>query len=342
MSDGEERRGGLVTWVDKKRREHDVPTNVKRLLEKPFRGQKFGDDLLFLMSHFVDEPVFVEKSTITRSPASSMQVRSIIYFFLSFVIRDRSIQVKTRLTLKDDATFRPREFSCGSINATRLLGPILKSKISDESKAKLCRRLRSAEAKKWLSKYDADVADRADQAPAAVALVEAQEASKTDAEKTHDARLGTLAGFGFQACSTAQAAALMFFVSRFFFLCLVPFSVVEHWSFRSMIGALAPAFVVKMTKRNALSRTWLPRILEETKEKVAKYLATKRKKTVVIDGFKDRRNVPAVLMRTSTRLPHLPLYLLLNAFQLVNYHHPPPFLHHDLLHAAKAPLDGPS
>ena len=54
MSDGEERRGGLVTWVDKKGREHEVSTTAKSLLEKRFRGQKFGDDLLFLMDHFND------------------------------------------------------------------------------------------------------------------------------------------------------------------------------------------------------------------------------------------------------------------------------------------------
>ena len=55
MSDDEERRGGLVTWVDKKGREHEVSGAMKRLLEKRFRGQKFGEDISCLMDLFNED-----------------------------------------------------------------------------------------------------------------------------------------------------------------------------------------------------------------------------------------------------------------------------------------------
>jgi hypothetical protein len=56
-----------------------------------------------------------------------------------------------------------------------------------------------------------------------------------------------------------------------------------------MIAAMAPGFAKMLPSRRVLSQTWLPKIFAQTEEKVKARLATKRKKTVIIDGFKDRR-----------------------------------------------------
>jgi hypothetical protein len=78
-------------------------------------------------------------------------------------------------------------------------------------------------------------------------------------------------------------------VTRFFFLCVIPFIAVEHWAFRALMAALAPAYLKLLPSRKTLSRKWLPKIFAATEEKVAARLSIKRLKTVIIDGFKDRR-----------------------------------------------------
>jgi ketosteroid isomerase-like protein len=76
MSDDEEGVGSqrLVQWVDSKRRVHDVPPGIKRSLEEKYRGQKFGDDASRVLNFYHDDAIFVEKRTITRSPANDVQV----------------------------------------------------------------------------------------------------------------------------------------------------------------------------------------------------------------------------------------------------------------------------
>jgi hypothetical protein len=199
--------------------------------------------------------------------------------------------VRTKLSLKadgDDA--KPYDYAQGQINATRLLKYVLECKnIADEDKSKLCRPLRSSEAKKWIEDYNKELGAQISKAPAAEALVEAQAAAKSEAEKAEAARGRTLTDFGIQSCTAAQAKALMFYIARFFLVCTVPFLVIEHWAFCSMISAFAPSFARAMTKRKSLSDTWLPKLYDDTQEKVAAMLSTKRKKTAIIDGFKDRR-----------------------------------------------------
>ena len=73
-------------------------------------------------------------------------------------------------------------------------------------------------------------------------------------------------------------------------MCAVRFNKVHHWAFASMIGALCPAIKNKLPSRRQLSGKWLDKIEEQTREKTNDRLKrTKRKKTLIVDGFKDRR-----------------------------------------------------
>ena len=56
-----------------------------------------------------------------------------------------------------------------------------------------------------------------------------------------------------------------------------------------MIAALCPAMKDKIPSRWTLSRTFLPKLYEDTKEKIEKALSEiPTRKTAIIDGFKDR------------------------------------------------------
>lgn len=120
-------------------------------------------------------------------------------------------------------------------------------------------------------------------------MTAAKAASRTEAEKEDDERTRTLHDFGMQCCLRAQAQALSWFLARCFFVCVIPFMVVENWAFVAMVAAMAPAFAKIMPSRRVLSLTWLPKIYAETEEKINDRLARKSKKTVILDGYKDVR-----------------------------------------------------
>lgn len=93
-----------------------------------------------------------------------------------------------------------------------------------------------------------------------------------------------------QVLSAAQIEALHYALAVFFFVCHMPFAVVEHLAFVALVTALAPAYAPHMFKRNSLSRTWLDRLYEETEEKTnSMFDRLPGKATLIIDGFKDVR-----------------------------------------------------
>ena len=100
----------------------------------------------------------------------------------------------------------------------------------------------------------------------------------------------TLKDFGIQSVSKVQGDALTWLIARCFFTCVIPFKVVEHWSFVGMIRALAPGVVRHLPSRRGLSRAWLPKIYLETRDRMNARLEKKGKKTLILDGYKDRRN----------------------------------------------------
>ena len=116
---------------------------------------------------------------------------------------------------------------------------------------------------------------------------EADIACLTEAEKNARKRQKTLSDRVVHKLSTAQIVAIHYSVAVFFFLCRIPFLVVEHWAFLAMIKALNPAYTP--FRRTALSSTWLDNLYNETEEKIEHKMDTlPGKKTVIIDGFKDR------------------------------------------------------
>jgi hypothetical protein len=121
------------------------------------------------------------------------------------------------------------------------------------------------------------------------ALTAAKAALRTEAEKEADERKRTLHNFGMTSCSRAQAEALSWFLARCFFVCVIPFMVVENWAFVAMVAGMAPAFAKLLPSRRVLSMNWLPKIQAETEEMINARLAGKSQKTVIIDGYKDVR-----------------------------------------------------
>ena len=118
----------------------------------------------------------------------------------------------------------------------------------------------------------------------------AEEQLETDAEHAARDRETSLSRRAFQTLSDAQCEAMMYAVAVFFFVCRIPFAVVQHWAFVAMILALSPAFANHLKKRHCLADTWLPKLYHDTQEKAEARLAkAPGKKTIIIDGFKDRR-----------------------------------------------------
>ena len=75
----------------------------------------------------------------------------------------------------------------------------------------------------------------------------------------------------------------MYAVAVFFFVCRIPFAVVQHWAFVAMIQALSPAFSNYLKKRHCLANTWLPKLYHDTQEKAEARLAkAPGKKTIII------------------------------------------------------------
>ena len=258
----------------------EVPPNVCDALETPWRGQTTpnltGTSSKLIMDFWKDEARLIAQATIVSAESVSSQLT-----------RERN--VTSFLVLKDDPDVTRGPYKYNAINPTRLVKPILQSvKISNERKATLCRKLNNKEANAWLADHQHDEETAA--SPQGKAEAAVAHDLKSDADKAADERAGALKARMVQRLSEAQCEALMYAVAVFFFVCRIPFSVVQHWAFVSMITALSPAFSEYLRKRKCLSSTWLDKLYGDTTEKVTQRLnAAPGKNTVVIDGFKDHR-----------------------------------------------------
>ena len=275
----------------------EVPPNVCDALETPWRGQTTpnltGTSSKLIMDFWKDEARLIAQATIVSAESVSSQLT-----------RERN--VTSFLVLKDDPDVTRGPYKYNAINPTRLVKPILQSvKISNERKATLCRKLNNKEANAWLADHQHDEETAA--SPHGKAEAAVAHDLKSDADKAADERAGALKARMVQRLSTAQCEALMYAVAVFFFVCRIPFSVVQHWAFVSMITALSPAFSEYLRKRKCLSSTWLDKLYGDTTEKVTQRLnAAPGKNTVVIDGFKDRRG--RHVMNISTVKVGIPVY----------------------------------
>ena len=110
---------------------------------------------------------------------------------------------------------------------------------------------------------------------------EAELASLTQAERNQRKRQQTLSDRVVHKLSAAQMVAIHYTVATFFFLCRIPFQVIEHWAFTAMLRALNPAYVP--FRRTCLSTSWLDKLYGETEEKLeSKMDSLPGKKTVII------------------------------------------------------------
>ena len=249
-----------VQWTDGNGNVHEVTRALRVQLQQPYRGQKMTPEQMKVLRFFKDVAVIdVSKTT----------------------------SAKTKLILK--ATGKSYGPYAVGFNVTKLHKFIADCRgISDADKRALFENYDSKAAREW--KENHEPVRVANTAPAQ-RLVRIEEAAKTDAEKEIDAHRASLKGFGFQSIKDSQIKALQYFMATFFICCVVPFNVSGHWAFYEMVGALAPAFKDKIPSRWSLSRKWLPDVHAKCKARTdAALKKTRRMKTAVIDGFKDRKS----------------------------------------------------
>ena len=202
-------------------------------------------------------------------------------------VGNKTTSAKTKLILKASGkAYGP--YAVG-FNVSKLHNFIAQCRaISDADKRALFEKVDSQWSRAWIKAHAPAQSVLSTEPVQRLAAV--VEEARTDAEREETARQKTLKDWGFQSASGVVTAALIFYVARFFIVCAVPFNKVHHWAFVSMICALCPAVKNKLPSRQMLSGTWLNRLEEQTREKTeARLKRTKRKKTIIIDGFKDRR-----------------------------------------------------
>jgi len=198
--------------------------------------------------------------------------------------------VMTVLALKDDPS---KSWSCGfgRIICTRLLEHVLASaKVPDDRKLQLVETAKSsAAAKKWKAEYDekrAIVTAPTEERKLSAAELE----SLTPAVRNARRRQQTLKDRTVQKLSAAQIVAIHYALVTFFYICRIPFAVIEHWAFVALVDALCPAYTSQLFGRHALSSTWMDKLYDETAEKIESKLdQAMGRKNVIIDGFKDVR-----------------------------------------------------
>ena len=260
-----------------------VPQPVHYALSAKWRGQKGldGPKQSAVLSFFVDEPALVKMGQTTMGGGAAPELTP-------------KENVATFLMLKADPANPATRFgpySYGNINPTRLVELALRQpKVSDDDKEALCAG-RVGKAKEWLQAYhEKKQKALADAETDVQTLTQAELAALTPAERDARKRQQTLDERVVTKLTAAQVAAIHYALCAFFFICRIPFAVIEHWSFVAFVKALNPAYAAVMFKRKCLGSTWVKKLRSDTQEKTEAHLdRVVGKKTIIIDGFKDRR-----------------------------------------------------
>ena len=268
----------LVEWESADGAKIKVPPGVRAALQTKYRGQDLGPKALAILGFFNEKPVLkaTQRKVDDSSPHDPLALTS-------------AANVSTELSLKADPS---KKWISGfnRIICTRLLEHVLECKhVPDDDKLKLIATSgSSAAAKKW--KLECDAKQVVAQKTPDRKLGAAELAALTPAERAARMRQQSLSERTVQKLSAAQVDAINFALATFFFICHIPFSVIEHWAFVALIAALCPAYAPFLFKRTALSGNWLDKLYDETEEKMEQKLDdTMGKQTVIIDGFKDVR-----------------------------------------------------
>ena len=179
----------------------------------------------------------------------------------------------------------------GQINPSRMIKHLLNSKdVPDGQKVELCSGRTAADPKKWLEEYrERQAAKPPDDKVETQTAVDHE--SLTQAEKDARKRQQILGQRVVMKLMALQImVAIHYALATFFFVCRMPFAIIENWAFVAFVRALNPAYVSHMFKRTALSATWLRKLRgADTEEKTEAHMdRTPGRKTIIVDGFKDR------------------------------------------------------
>ena len=106
----------LVAW-----KEHIIPPSIKQALEAPYRGERFGENMKWVLDTFYIESAVLER---TMTPMEEATPKT---------------HVKTSLQLKADPAARPNILGYHAINPSKLVDKLLKVKKIDDKVSRLAR-----------------------------------------------------------------------------------------------------------------------------------------------------------------------------------------------------------
>jgi len=261
-----------------------VPANVYAALTTKWRGQSGIAKKQSEVLDFFDERAVLRDTDQTRMTAGGGSEPP------SELSAKNNVATEFRIN-GDDRQDRFILAKYGQINPTRMIKHVLSSKfVSDEAKHALCTGRKATECVTWLQEFNERQRTRLEVAKGGAAVTEAELASLTPAERKARQRQQILDERVVHSLSAAQITAVHFALCTFFFICRIPFVNIEHWAFILFVKSLNPAYVPHLFKRTALSTTWLTTLRAETEEKTESFLGKcMGRKTIIIDGFKDRR-----------------------------------------------------
>ena len=264
--------GTVVEWADAKGKVHQVPPDVKQALEAPFRGLEVSKDNKPLFAFFEDQPVYAPPISPTQKPAFD--------------------NVRTVLVCKANKKFT-RNYAHGQINPGKLLDHFMaNADIDDETNKDIAKDRRAKSCVEFMSRYTESTGGgggggAGDEALDAV--VRSAKVARSGADAKEDERQRVLDERTVVSLSDAQIAAISYTMAVFFFMCRIPFAVVDNFFFRAFVRALNPAFLKHMPGRRMLTRRYLAEIYDDCVESTAIAMNGKSgKKTCGIDGKTDQ------------------------------------------------------
>ena len=258
-----------------------VPPEVHDALSKKWRGQPgIAARQAAVLDFFVETAALKNVGQTTMAGGAPPTIT-----------REANVVTEFRLKGEDQAKPPVCFAKYGQINPTRMLKHVLNSTVvSDDDKVALCTGRTAAETKAWLSAYNERARKALKEAGPREAVTQAELASLTKAEREARKRQQTLDERVVHKLTAMQIAAIHYCLCTFFFICRIPFTVIEHWAFFHFANALNPAYAPFLFKRTALSTTWLKKLRADTEEKTDAFMeSTMGRKTIIVDGFKDRR-----------------------------------------------------
>ena len=230
----------------------EIPKRVHHALSTIYRGQQYGDDALFLLSHFDDVPIYVRTFDTEITCKNNVRSKLICKY-----------DPKVGLGLKNGV-------SVGQLNPTKVLPAFFKSEnISDEIKFSVFQRNgASAAAIIWKSEFDKTLKRNHSDMVGSDAQEEAEEeieAISDPAEARDKARQKTLLEMSWlDKLRPLELPILLFYLAMFFYACRIPFEVLDNYHFRRFIKAVRPSFYEQLPHSKVMRTTLLDQVYEET------------------------------------------------------------------------------